>query len=285
MAELVNKVVFHEGESLRESGNMVFSPLLCYNGWSIQREEVAAMALENGRWIMRGLSWNNPRRIRSWQELIRWIDQVGFLPLFKNEIDGFSVEEHTSDLYWWSGEAEQDPWEWRQLIARSGQVAYGKFFGKKAGFISREWFPSFANWRRDGYDFDSRWDEGLASMRQKRIMDQFAPGEERYSFQLKTLAGFSKGGEKNFEGTVTDLQMYGYLLIRDFRQRLNKKGQPYGWPIAVYTTPETLWGYDHISAAYSAEPEYSRGLIWEQMQKNFPAATEKTLQMVLGWER
>ena len=48
------------------------------------------------------------------------------------------------------------------------------------------------------------------------------------------------GGEKNFEGTVTDLQMGGYLLIRDFRQRINKKGVPYGWPISVYTTPEAL---------------------------------------------
>ena len=59
------------------------------------------------------------------------------LPLFKNEIDGFSAEEHTSALYWWSGDPEQDPWEWRELIARSGQAAYGKFFGKKAGFISK----------------------------------------------------------------------------------------------------------------------------------------------------
>lgn len=189
------------------------------------------MALENGEWIMRGPRWDDPGRIRSWQELIRWIDEVGFLPLFKNEIPGFSVEEHTSNLYWWSGDPEQDPWEWRQLIARSGQVAYGKFFGKKAGFVSRAWFPHFANWRRDGYDFDSRWDEGLASSRQKRIMDQFSLRDELYSFELKRLAGFGKEGEKNFEGTITDLQMGGYLLIRDFRQRLNKRGQPYGWPL------------------------------------------------------
>ncbi|PWM26108.1 MAG: hypothetical protein DBX44_01030, partial [Oscillospiraceae bacterium] len=85
------------------------------------------MAIENGEWVMRGLSWDSPCRIRSWEELICRIDEVGFLPLFKNEIDGFSAEEHTSGLYWWSGDPEQDPWEWRQLIARSGRVAYGKF--------------------------------------------------------------------------------------------------------------------------------------------------------------
>ena len=158
------------------------------------------MAIENGEWIMRGLDWDNPYRIRSWQELIHWVDEIGFLPLFKNEIDGFSAEEHTSALYWWSGDLEQDPWEWRQLIARSGQVAYGKFFGKKAGFISKAWFPHFANWRRDGYDFDSRWDEELASIRQKRIMDQFTVKGQLYSFELKRLAGFGKKGQKNFDG-------------------------------------------------------------------------------------
>ena len=93
------------------------------------------MAIENGKWIMRGMDWDDPARIQSWEELIRWVDEIGFLPLFQNEIDGFSVEENTADLYWWTGNPDQDPWEWRALIARSGRVAYGKFFGKRAGFI------------------------------------------------------------------------------------------------------------------------------------------------------
>ena len=243
------------------------------------------MDVENGAWIMHGLAWDDPCRIHTWRELIQWVDEAGFLPLFQNEIEGFSVEERTAARSWWSGDPDRDPWEWRELMARSGQVAYGKFFGKKAGFVSRAWFPHFANWRRDGYDFDSRWDDARASARQKRIMDQFAVHESLCSFELKRLAGFGKEGEKNFEGTVADLQMGGYLLIRDFRRRLNKKGQPYGWPIAVYTTQERLWGCGHISSAYSAEPARSRDLVWEQIQKHFPAATEKTLRAVLGWDR
>jgi len=42
------------------------------------------VAVENGEWIMRGLPWDDPYRIRSWQELIAWIDEIGFLPLFKS---------------------------------------------------------------------------------------------------------------------------------------------------------------------------------------------------------
>ena len=103
------------------------------------------MANENGEWIMRGLDWDNPYRIRTWQELINWVNEVGFLPLFANSVSGFSAEEHVSPLFWWTGDPEQDPWEWREIIAKSHQVAYGKFFGNKAGFISVDWLPYFAN--------------------------------------------------------------------------------------------------------------------------------------------
>jgi hypothetical protein len=240
------------------------------------------MANEGGEWIMHGMDWDDPRRVRSWTQAIDWIEEVGFVPLFQNEVAGFSLEEHTSDLFWWSGDPAQDPWEWRQLIARSGKVAYGKFFGKKAGFVSKEWFPHLANYRRDGYDFDSRWDEGLASVRSKRVMDSFSIQAEYYSFELKRIAGFGKDGEKNFEGTVTDLQMQTYLVIRDFRRRINKKGGEYGWPVSVYTTPESLWGYDHISSAYSINPQQSQQKLYDQLRQHFPDADDREIWKVLG---
>ena len=77
------------------------------------------MAIEDGEWIMRGLDWDDPSRTQSWEELIGLIDEVGFLPLFKNEVDSFSAEENTSDLYWWTGDEEQDPWEWGWSTASS----------------------------------------------------------------------------------------------------------------------------------------------------------------------
>lgn len=111
------------------------------------------MADEQGAWIMQGMDWDDPCRIKSYKELISLVNETGFLPLFKNEIEGFSAEEHISPLYWWTGDREQDPWVWRELIAGTGEVAYGKFFSRKAGFISMECFPVFVNFRRDGYDF------------------------------------------------------------------------------------------------------------------------------------
>lgn len=243
------------------------------------------MADESGVWIMQGVAEDDPVCIHTVEEAIAYINEVGFLPLFKNDISGFSLEERTVPEYWWSGDPAHDPWEWRKIIAGSGQMAYGKFFDKKAGFISREWFPYFANYRRDGYDFDALWEDEKASMRQKKIMDLFAGKSadiELYSFEVKQNAGFGKEGEKNFEGTVTDLEMKLYLCMCDFRQRKNRKGEDYGWAIAVYSTPEHLWGYDHVTSAYKEDPTESWKRITGRMNDLFPTATEAQIRRALG---
>ncbi len=239
------------------------------------------MANENGEWIMHGLAWDDPYRIRSYRELIAWINEIGFLPLFKNEIDGFSAEEHTSNLFWWTDDPEQDPWVWRELIARSGEIAYGKFFGKRAGFISLKWLPVFANYRRDGYDFDARWDDGFANIRHKKILDCFEEQNEYGCTQLKRDAGFGKDGEKNFDGIVTELQMQTYLVIKDFRQKTNKYGVPYGMSASVYARPEDLWGYDSIAVCYSEDPAVSKERIFSHIRRLYPNATEEQLRKVL----
>ncbi|WP_026519475.1 AlkZ-related protein [Butyrivibrio sp. FCS006] len=240
------------------------------------------MGNENGTWIMYGVNWNDPECLHTVRDAINYINETGFLPLFKNDIPGFSLEERTVPDYWWCGDPEVDPWEWRELIARSTEVAYGKFFDKKAGFISKEWLPYFANHRRDGYDFDALWDDEKASRRQKKIMDVLELEQEIYSNELKARAGFGKGGEKGFDGTITDLQMKTYLCVRDFRQRRNKKGELYGWPIAVYTKPEILWGYDHVTSAYKESSADSGARIAEHMKDIYPIATSAQMKKVLG---
>ncbi len=198
---------------------------------------------------MRGVGENDPGRIKTPEELIRYINEVGFLPLFKNEIDGFSVEEHTLAESWWSDDREaEDPWRWREVLAGSGRVAYGKFFRRKAGFISLAWLPYFVNFRRDGYDFDSLWEEGKAQYRSKRIMDLFADGSSLFSYEIK---------EKAVEGALTELQMQAYLTVKEFRSRVNRAGQPYGWHIAVYAPAESIWGCDAVTAAYREDPAVS----------------------------
>ncbi len=250
------------------------------------------MSVENGEWIMRGLDWEDPYRIRTWEELVNWINEIGFLPLFGNEVGGFSAEEHTSPNFWWSGDRQEDPWEWREIIAASGQVAYGKFFGNKAGFISLEWLPYFANCRRNGYDFDAAYQDGLAGHREKKIMDFFIGEDEEgntvfrddriLSTELKKMAGFGKGKEKNYPGVITGLQMQMYLVTADFMRRRNKRGDEYGMAVSIMLPPESIWGYDKVASAYSEEPADSWKRIFEHVRELYPEADEKNIIRLIG---
>ena len=241
----------------------------------------------NGEWYMKGCAASDLKRLRTAEDAAEWIREIGFLPLFSNEIAGFSIEERTFAGDWWTDDVSCDPWAWRQVLSRVPDILYGKFFGRRAGFISSEWFPAFANWRRDGYDFDTLIDEGLAPHREQKLMQPFLtdgmPNEAALlSAVLKQQAGFGKDGEKNFEGVLTDLQMKSYLIIGDFQQRVNKRGEPYGWHIARMQTPEAKLGYDTVTLAYSEDPQASKQRIYSQIRSFFPDAADAQLRKALG---
>lgn len=248
------------------------------------------MMTENGEWYMTGLEYDDPDCIHSPKDLIEYVKKIGFLPLFGNDIPGFSVEEHTWAMGWWSGNPDDDPWEWRVQIARSREVAYGKFFCKKVGFISLEWLPYFANCRRNGYDFGSLYDEGLANIRSKRIMDIYADPEQEdgwkdefiFSTEVKKLAGFGKDGAKNFPGVLMELQMQMYLVMVDFRHRKNKRGEEYGMPVSILLPPEAVWGYDAVTAGYIEAPEESANRITAQIKRLYPSAEDSAVQRMVG---
>lgn len=231
---------------------------------------------------MRGLARSDPNRIKNAEELIAFIDEVGLLPLFETGIPGFSAEEHVCSEDWWTGDPAHDPWEWREQIAESGRAVYGRFFDKKAGFVSLKLFPAFMNVRRDGYPFDALWDDGKASFREKKIMDCFPPGKSMFSTELKIAAGFGKGGERNFSGTVAALMHKTYLCVACYRRRTNRQGFPYGWPIGVYATPETLFGEAFLEPGYAHEPEEDKARLTDLLQKLYPGADRSLIEKYIG---
>lgn len=236
---------------------------------------------EDGNFIMDSLSWEDEKRIKSPEELTELVNQIGFLPLFKNHIPGFSVEEMTAGDYWWSGNLQEDPWEWRGILAEQGKVAYGKLFGKKAGFISKDWYPVFANYRRDGYDFYSRYEDGLAKQMDKSIYECVEDGASLASFELKVaICGKSRKGT-GFDTALTRLQMQTYLTVRKFQRKKTKQGEEYGWAAAVFSTPEALFGEDWVRSEYTMEPLQSKEKIIAQIQKLYPNVSMKDAEKLI----
>ncbi len=223
--------------------------------------------------------------IRSPDELLSWVHKIGFLPLFSNQIHGFSVEEHTVASDWWSGNPASDPWVWRQILASDDSVAYGKFFDFKAGFVSRSWFPVLANFRRDGYDFEGMYEDGKLKHKAKQVMEALMPDENMYSkTMLSSDLHKQSGVVKAFETTLSSLQMQTFLIVNGFKQKRNKSGLPYGWHVAEITTPETKWGYEEVNGIRE-RTEDSRDKIYKQILVYYPDTEDAYLDKVLGIRR
>lgn len=214
------------------------------------------------------------------RDLADLVGEWGFVPFFKNEIEGFSVEEHTPPRLWFSEEA--GPWEWKGPVIRSAHCAYGKLYRGKACYVSGEFYPDLANWRRNGYDYDSRMDEGIARRRDNDIMRELFRIPSLISKDLKSLVCYTPARKKEFEGSIVYLQMQCYVNIADFEYAKDKHGKEYGWGLARYTTPEAFFGEAFTSRVYAKEPEESREFLRERLSALLPHASAAQLDRFLG---
>lgn len=213
---------------------------------------------------------------------------IGFLPFFRCGIPGFSIEEHIAPEYWFSD--DEGAWEWKGPIIRDGQCAYGKFFNRKAGFISREWLPDWINYRRS-----RRLAPDVDAAALDDVVLQTIQIEGTATIQeLRRLLGFARGGRRritrNYDSEIaeedkisldpilTRLQMEMHLVIADFEYNHDRHGNPYGWGIARYTTPEMLYGPLRVERT----PEESFARICTHFRRLFPDELERRLQKLIG---
>ena len=185
------------------------------------------------------------------EELIR---EWGFLPFFKNIVEGFSIEEMTPPEVLFGDDFNKGPWGWKGPIIANWESAYGKFFKGKAGFVSLQWLPDFMNWRRSIHPLKKQ--PAVA----RHIYEVLAENESMISRQLKKASGFTLSRKRTafnpvnsdkptenprngmaFDSLIAALEMGTHVCIADFEYLISKKGEPYGWGLARYCTPEAMY--------------------------------------------
>lgn len=214
--------------------------------------------------------------------------ETGFLPFFRCGIPGFSIEERIAPEYWFSD--EEGAWEWKGPIIREGHCAYGKFFNRKAGFVSREWLPDWINYRRsrslapnedaaalDDVIMQTILAEGSATIQELRRMLGFAKGRGRRR-ATEPESEMAEEEKVSLDPILTRLQMEGRLVIADFEYNLDRHGNPYGWGVARYTASETLYGPLQIDRS----PAESHARIYERFRELFPDVAENRLAKLIG---
>ncbi len=221
--------------------------------------------------------------IESMDELKTLIDEVGFVPFFENEIEGFSLEEHIGPGCWYydADEGFWPAWEWKGPVINDLKCAYGKFLKGKAMYISSKWFPDFANFRRDGYDFDARYDDGLASYHDKELFELLDANAPILSKTFKKMGDYGKGGKKGYDTMITRLQKQCYIIVSDFQYATDKFGNEYGWGIAEYSTPEKFFGKKFKNDVYKRSPEESYERVLKHFKKILPETDEAMIKKIM----
>ena len=163
-------------------------------------------------------------------------------------------------------------WEWKGPVIRNQTTAYGKFFRRKAGFVSLSLLPDFLNYRREAYDI-------AVGSTEYNILEMIECREGMTSTELrKAIASGSGARRHSMEGPLQRLQMAGRLLIADFEYKYTSKGERYGWGVALYSTPE-IWLGAHPAA--DRTPLESFEFLVDSMAEKLPGADRKKIENLL----
>lgn len=208
-----------------------------------------------------------------------FIQEVGFLPLLSSGVYGFSAEEVVSDDCRYTilpdGGWDWPLWKWKGPVVTEGNCVYGKFFAGKAGFISRDWWPDFCNYRRSKHPMPA------ADTIEEAILLTLKEQGSLITRELRAACGFN--GPKmrgKFDGYVTRLQMGCYIVTEDFVYPTDKHGHEYGWGWSLLTTPEALLGRQACTCHHTPAESYARLLT--HFKQILPSATDKQLLQLIG---
>ena len=219
------------------------------------------------------------QNIYSAARLIAFIQKVGFLPLLNSGVRGFSAEECVSEdcryVVFDDGGWDWPLWKWKGSIVTEGNCVYGKFFDKKAGFISREWWPDFYNYRRSKHFLPV---EGSI---EETILTTLIEHGSLITRELRAACGFDGPKMRSrFDGYLTRMQMGCYIVTEDFVYPTDRHGHEYGWGWSLLTTPEALFGRQACHCDRSPEESYQR--LTNHFRSLLPEASEKQIQKLIG---
>lgn len=224
--------------------------------------------------------------IKNYDDFITELLKVGFSGAVGGKDDGVcglfrygwgAVDE--SSLYWHTGDPETDPWEWRmRVLDERDDIAYSKVFFRKAGYITKEWYPYFLSARRGGTTFVEEYADGTLSYFAKRIYEAVASNGRLPLHEIKLIAGFKRDDNSKFDTALTDLQMKLYLTMCGREQKFSQKGEPYGWSSTVFCTTETFWGSEVFDKAADIDEDEAVLAITERVLYLNPSAQESKIR-------
>ena len=192
--------------------------------------------------------------LHSCPELIDYINEVGFLPLLRMEVAGWSAEEVMDEDCQYTklpdGGWEWPLWSWKGPILQDTGCAYGKFFDRKAASV------------------------------EESILFILKRHGSLITRELRAACGFTGPKTRSrFDAYLARLEMGAYIVTEDFVYPRDRHGREYGWGWSLLTTPETLFGREACHPGRTPQESYERLL--DHFRKILPDEPDKRLMALL----
>ena len=229
--------------------------------------------------------------INSKESLAEAVKKFGILPFFPNNVKGLSIEEMCAPGMLFGGNHDEGCWEWKGPVIRKRESAYGKFFQRKAGFISLEVLPDFLNYRRSLVPVKSgstdemlleiiRENDSISSTELKQLIFGKRRRDDPNSLPENEISLPIVTKRKSLETPLQRLQMGGWIIISDFEYKITKSGERYGWGVARYSTPEVTCP-EIMKKEITNSPAESFEIMVKELKKKISSAKTKSLLKLL----
>jgi hypothetical protein len=223
--------------------------------------------------------------IHNYNDFIKALSEAGFSQ-FGGKGDGvvslihygWGCEPTDDSIHWHTGDPETDPWEWRmRVLNECNDVAYAKMFFRKAGYITKEWYPYFLAARRGTNIFEEAYADGTMNQISKRIFEIIEDNGNISFHEIKQRGRFSKEDNSRFERAIVELQMKMFITMCGSQQKISKSGEEHGWASTMFCTTEHFWGDEVFGKAVNITEKDAIEKITAQIYKLNPNANEKKI--------
>lgn len=174
-----------------------------------------------------------------YEDFLRRVNELGYM-FFSETLPGFpSLSAETPDENWHTGDPSTDPWIWKDRAAEKKDLAFGCILGGHKGFVSSRMYSVFYAAYRPREPMEERWASGAISRELWELWLVFQDKTLLSTSDIRQEMGVTKkkGGSK-VDRAIRELQREYYITVAGNRRKIDKNGQPYGWPANVYDRVE-----------------------------------------------
>lgn len=221
--------------------------------------------------------------IKNFEDFLTDLAEAGFTLGGENAEGVFSLSQYFGEeIRWHTEDIETDPWEWRMRVLHERKdITYGKYFFKKSGYITAEWYPYFYAVRRGNTGLHKEYQGGKISQHAKRIYELFAEHKELPLHLIKQYGGFGKEDKSAFDRALTELQMSFYITMCGHARKVSNTGEEYGWSATVFCLTEDFFAKEVTELAKKTPFDEAYRKIEEHIYQLNPQANEKKVRKFL----